>query len=438
MAQLLDKESTPSASSLINLFSVPPTQTVIDHSYWYAAHPVNTVTSDGPYQFHVSSGPDYLQLGKNYLYMKLKITKPNGTALTEDDCVAPINMLGKTFIKQVKVGVNGKLAFDSGSMYAYRSYLETELNYSSATKQDSMKPALYIKDEPANKIETEENVGYTERAKPFRLSKVVELMAPIHCDLFLADRLMLSNTQINLEIHRNSDQFSLLCFKTPPADPSYKIKVEEMIWYVKRLQLTPSVHMAIESTIIKNPAKYPIRRVALTKIQIGPGRHNTPTSSVFDGQIPRRIILGFVETDSYFGSYRKSPFAFKHNDVSEIYVQAGGHTYPREPLKLDFENKFYSRAYLNLIDTLGLNNENRTNNITMDDFENHTCLYAFDLTPDESDADNWELIKDGTTTVHCTFAKAIKEPGLEMIVYAEFDNLAMIDRNRSIYFDYTV
>ena len=74
----------------------------------------------------------------------------------------------------------------------------------------------------------------------------------------------------------------------------------------------------------------------------------------------------------------------------------------------------------------------------MDDFEKSTCLFAFDLTPDESDSDSWELIREGATTVHCTFAEAIKEPGLEMIVYAEFDNLAMIDRNRAIYFDYTI
>ena len=434
MAQLLDKDSAPSSTSLVDLFSVPTTQTVIDHSYWYAAHPVNTITSDGPYQFTVSAGPDYLQLGKNYLYTKLKIVQPNGQPLPPAAEVGVINLLGKTFFKQVKVGINGKVAYDSGPMYAYRSYLETELNYSGDVKKESLRTALYEKDGPDHN--STNNNGFKQRALLFKESTVVEMMAPIHCDLFLTDRLMISNTQIQLELHRNNDKFALLCFTNDC--PAYKIEVVDMVWYVKKMQLAPSIHMAIETSLMKQAAKYPIRRVAMTKLQVGPGRQSTPTSSVFDGQIPRRLIIGFVGTDTFFGLYNKCPFVFGNNKITEIYVQAGGHTFPREPLKTDFPQKLYSRAYLHLIDTLGLPIENRSNNVTLTDFEKSSCLFAFDLTPDESDSDSWELIREGSTTVHCTFGEPIKEPGLEMIVYAEFDNLAMIDRNRSIYFDYTV
>jgi len=51
--------------------------------------------------------------------MKLKITKTNGHALDANhDLVAPINLIGKTFFKQVKMYVGGKLCFDSGDKYA--------------------------------------------------------------------------------------------------------------------------------------------------------------------------------------------------------------------------------------------------------------------------------------------------------------------------------
>ena len=95
MAQLLDQDSTPSTNSLLDLFSVPPTQTVIDSSHWHAAYPVSTIQSDGPFQFSIAAGPDYMQLGKNYLYMKLKIVKPDGSKLGDADNVGPINLLGK-------------------------------------------------------------------------------------------------------------------------------------------------------------------------------------------------------------------------------------------------------------------------------------------------------------------------------------------------------
>jgi hypothetical protein len=247
---------------------------------------------------------------------------------------------------------------------------------------------------------------------------------------------MVSNTQLQLELHRNSDAFALMCFDE--NCPSYKIQVIDMVWYVKKMQVASTVHMGIEAALMRIPAKYPMRRVAMTKLSISPGRQSAPITSIFDGQVPRRIIIGFVKTDSYFGSYGKSPFLFGNNGVKEISVHVGGQVFPRDPLKMDFDKKFFKRAYVQLFETLGLPDENRSNYISINDYEHCTCLFAFDLTPDESDATHWELIKEGSTTVHCTFAETIKDPGLEMIVYAEFDNVALIDRNRTVYFDYTV
>ena len=431
MAQLIDAQSAPSSTSLIDIFSVPSTQTVIDNSYWYAAHPVNTVTNDGPYQFTLPCDPDYLHLSKNYLYIKLCIAQQDGVSITAEQKVAPINLLASTLFRQVKVSLNGKVAYDSGPMYAYKAFMENELNYNRDTKQEKLGAALYSKDTS----EDATNTGFIARAAQFVSSKNVEIMAPVHCDLFSVDRLMLSNTQVQLELHRNSDQFCLLSFD---ENANYKIVVRELIWYVKRVQLSPSVHLAIENNLMKNHAKYPVRRVATTKMHVSEGRHNVPTSSIFEGQIPRRIIIGFVPSENYFGKYSKNPFVFSPCSVTEIYVQAGGRTYPREVLKTDFGRGMYVRAYLNLIDTLGLTATNRNNYITLKDFGTRSCFFAFDLSADEPDSDNWELIREGSTTVHCTFGTTVPKHGYEMIVYAEFDNVAMIDRHRAIYFDYSI
>ena len=436
MAQLLDKDSVPSTNTLLDLFSVPPTQTVIDSSYWYAAHSVNTVKSEGPFKFVVPAGPDYLQLGNNYLWMKAKITKPDGTAMVAEDTCGTINMIGKTLFQQVKVSLNGKLAYDSGDLYAYRTCLETELNYGFDAKSTVLQAALYCKDKPANKVDDKDNEGWKWRAHWFNVSADVELMGGISCDLFLTDRLMLSNTQLQLELHRNSDKFVLMAFGENV--PAYKLEIIDMIWYVKCVRVASSVHLGIEAALQRMPAKYPLRRVAMSKLHISPGRKTVPTTSVFDGQIPRRVVLGFVESDAYFGDYKKSPFVFGHNNVREISVHAGGQVFPRNPLKMDFKNSQFVRAYLALFETLGMSDENKSNWVSMKDYKNALCLFAFDLTPIDSDAAHWELIREGTTTVHCEFADSVVEPGLEMIVYAEFDNVCMVDRFRSVYFDYTV
>jgi len=85
-----------------------------------------------------------LDLSKNFIYFMLRIVKSDGSACTitqntkaplQCDLVLPINLLGKTFFRQIKVYLNGKLISDRGDRYAYRSFLETELNFGSEAKK---------------------------------------------------------------------------------------------------------------------------------------------------------------------------------------------------------------------------------------------------------------------------------------------------------------
>ena len=435
MAKLLDQNSLPSTKSELDLFSLPPTQVCIDNGYWHVAKLVNSCTNDGPYEFHIESDPHFLQLSRNYLYMQLKIIKTDGNVMDHaagDDC-GTINLIGKTFIRQVKIQLNGRLAFDSGDLYAYRAYLETELNYGPDAKNALLTTGLYSKDRPSDKVNTADNEGYKSRAKAFRDSVVVELMAPIHSELFMSDRLILSNMDLRMQLHRNTDRFCLMNF-----GGTYKIEVQNMMWYVRKVEVAKSVHLAIESALEKSSAKYPLRRVVLTKLHIAQGRRSTPTNTLFTGQIPRRLIIGCVDSDAFYGSYSKSPFNFKNYNITEISVTAAGYTYPREPLRMDFENYQFMRPYVQMFEALGIGNEDRSNNISLLDFKNCTCLFGFDLTPDQHDSSHWELVREGSTTVDIIFGTDIPAAGVEMIVYAEFDNLVTIDKFRNVHIDYTI
>ena len=96
-------------------------------------------------------------------------------------------------------------------------------------------------------------------------------MAPIHAELFMNDRLLLSNMDLRMQIHRNSDKFCLTSFAT---DADYKIQVVNMSWYVKKVEVSKSVHTAIEMALQRNTVKYPLHRVVLSKLHIGQGRHS--------------------------------------------------------------------------------------------------------------------------------------------------------------------
>ena len=62
-------------------------------------------------------------------------------------------------------------------------------------------------------------------------------------------------------------------------------------------------------------------------------------------------------------------------------------------------------------------------------------LYGFDLTADLSEDDHFNLAKDGTVRVDVKFSVALANT-INVVVYAEFENILEIDRNRNVIFDY--
>ena len=436
MAQLIDSMSLPGTKSELDLFQIPPTQIAIEKSQWKEIQLQNACTNEGPYEFHISSDPQMLQLSKNYLFMELRIKKADDTNIVAADNVGPINLIGKTFIKQVKLTLNGKEVFDSGDKYAYRAFLETELSYDEPAKNTQLQAAVYIKDQPGganSSIDDDANAGLIARRAVFVGSVWVQVMAPIHCDMFAQNRLLVNHIDLRLTLYRNSDAF---CMLTGTANAAFKIEVNTMKWYVKGVDILKSIALGLEHTLLTHTAKYPVRRIEIKTLHLSQAVRQTPENALFNGQIPRRVVIGCVDSDAFHGSYAKSPFNFKNFSIREISVTAAGITYPMKPLTMDFANNQFTRAFVQLFEAVGIGGENKGLKIDMKSFKNGCCLFAFDLSPDEDDGSHWDLIKEGTTSVNIEFATAIPASGAEVIMYAEFDNLITIDRNRNPYTDY--
>ena len=76
------------------------------------------------------------------------------------------------------------------------------------------------------------------------------------------------------------------------------------------------------------------------------------------------------------------------------------------------------------------------NDIERNDFPGGYAIYAFDLTPDLAEEGHLNLARDGTVRVDMKFANALANT-INVIAYAEFENIIEIDRNRNVLFDYT-
>ena len=85
-------------------------------------------------------------------------------------------------------------------------------------------------------------------------------------------------------------------------------------------------------------------------VQIVTLAQNTTTvdQQIFEGDLPRRLIIVQVLQDAYNGDYRKNPLDFQNFSVQRISVNMNGRSYPIESneMKMNFESDNVTQAYI--------------------------------------------------------------------------------------------
>ena len=90
--------------SELALFDLPSTQTSVTDVYYEEIRPLSQVSSDGPFEFKISgqNSMDYLDLKNSQIYVRLRATKADGTALTSEK-VGPANLFLQALFSTTEV-----------------------------------------------------------------------------------------------------------------------------------------------------------------------------------------------------------------------------------------------------------------------------------------------------------------------------------------------
>ena len=169
------------------------------------------------------------------------------------------------------------------------------------------------------------------------------------------------------------------------------------------------------------------------------GIHGETLDNVILGQLPKRIILGFVNNKAFNGDRKLNPFNFKNFNINFLCLYVDGVQVPSRPLQPDFKtNKAYIDCYHSLFSGTGVHFLNEGNDITREDYTNGYCLFAFDLTPDLSanECTHWNLIKHGSIRIDVRFDDPLTET-VNCIVYSEYENILEIDASRQVIVDFS-
>ena len=133
--------------SELDLFTVPLTQTSVEHGCTMDYHPISTLTDNGSFEFNIpGSGEDYIDLTNTFLHLCVKITAADGANIADDAALGPVNLLMHSLFSQVDVALNDKLVSSSTNTFAYRAYLDTLLNYGKEAKKFQLTSVMWYKD----------------------------------------------------------------------------------------------------------------------------------------------------------------------------------------------------------------------------------------------------------------------------------------------------
>lgn len=194
----------------LDLFSPPAVQNNVEREYMVEYRPVTQLSDEAPVIFDITEQKHFLDLYNSQLYVKLKLTKKDGTDIPTKKKIIPINNILHSIWEKVTVTIEGKEVTTSNKDYAYKAMLTTLLAYDKGAKDSQLRSQGYFKDDAGDMDKIAENVGAVRRSKLFDSSSSVELQGCLSDDIFMQKRYLLNNTRMTIRLDRASLDFTLL------------------------------------------------------------------------------------------------------------------------------------------------------------------------------------------------------------------------------------
>lgn len=440
----LNLHKSATTKSELDIFATPPTQNSVENGHMQCYRPFSSLTDDSPIEFLVpGQGDEYIDLTHTMLYVRARIDAKTSTVVKDSTGaetsgipnVAPINNWLHSLFSQVDIYLNQKCVTPPSNCYNYRAYVENLLNYGGDAKATHLTTNFWYKDKAGKMNATDgSNDGHKKRRELTLNSKTVEMYGNLHCDLFNQDKYLLNGVEMKIKLQKAKSAFHLLC---SASVTSVQPKILECILFVRKIKINPSILIAHSKALSIATAKYPITRVDVKTITLPAGIQSKTIDNLYLGQLPKRCIIGLVDSKAFNGDYQLNPYDFQNFGHNYLCMYLDNTIIPSQPLTPDFAKNLYTLSYHSLFSGSGIHFSDASNNITLEEYPDGYCLAAFDTTPDLSSHDShWNIIKSGCLRVEIKFENSLTKT-VTVVIFAEFDNMIEIDKNRNISIDYS-
>jgi hypothetical protein len=407
---------------------IPPTLTSVLSGHIKEIRPNDNLQSNSGFSipnsltFNFNGGNQYIDSKQTFLALTGKIVNADGSPIENAIC-APVNSFMNSIFSDVILSVNGHKIDVPDSNYAYKCYLQNLLNHGQDSKSTHMGSSIWEKDEAwhfdsINLEGSSCNQGFIDRYLLVKDSKLFDLYGRLHVDLFNQNRYLYKNMKFDLTLLRNRDSFYLM----GDTKSNYQYIITSALLHVRYVDIHSNILGIHQKLIANRPLAYPYKRTTTKNFVVPSGLYQYDLE--ISKKVPNILVIGFVSNIAYKGSYDTNPFNFNHFNLSSLDLTIGGYSVlPQTASKLDFKNNLYSRAYYSLYNSVFKGAIDHGNDISRKEFCNGYTLFVYDLTPDMTSGDNFNLIQnDKQIVVKLQFETPLESP-IYAICYFEYDAL---------------
>ena len=296
--------------------------------YKYSPQAALTNNSDIRFYLPPRTGAAVYFLKDIFIEVKVNLQKEDGAKIEDGKDVSVVNNTTHSLIKRLSVKIGDiSLVNTDNDFYFYKAYIKNLLGLSSLVKstQIGLGADNFSSDYSGHFDEnTKTNYGYESRRAAFAEAVVatttttykyygddVTFVARLQHDLVSCDVPLIPGVEVNIEMSLNKDSFLV---KTSEASPKYKLKVKEMYLHVPIGILSASLYNSLEASLRVKPVLMHYTRTSISVLEIPTDSLNFTAETIFSRtQVPSKIVIGFVDTEAFNGSYSKNGFNFKRS-----------------------------------------------------------------------------------------------------------------------------
>jgi len=208
------------------------------------------------------------------------------------------------------------------------------------------------------------------------------MIGHLHCDVFNQDKMLINGVEVRVRLTRSEDEF---CLMYASEGGLFRVDITDATLIMRRVKVSPGVLLAHSRCLSKTTAKYPITRVEIKNFNLQAGIMSTSLDNIFFGQLPKRIIVGFVDNRAFNGNRTLNPFNFEHINLSYLSLYVDGVQVPSKPLtprQPANANRLSIECFQTLFTGTGVHFSDTGCGINRENYDQGYFLTCHDLTSD--------------------------------------------------------